>query len=146
MTIVNTDNLVPIRMKSTSGLIPSITRRGSCVRSYCSHAMTMLNLLAGRRIPESRAAELGVMYEIRDDLPLLEETLRSQYEGNSETVEQLIADVNELLSLHDRCIQLIRDGKQEEAKTLLYETALSALSSRRQQCARDHRLYRDRDR
>ena len=106
----------------------------------------MLNLFAGRRIPESRAAELGVMYEIRDDLPLLEETLRSQYEGNSETVEQLIADVNELLSLHDRCIQLIRDGKQEEAKTLLYETAYPLYLRADSNNARDHRLYRDRDR
>ena len=123
MTIVNTDNLATYtdeiyqRPYSVNNAAWKLRTQLLFTRN------TMLNLLAGDEFPESRAAELGVMYEIRDDLPLLEETLRSQYEGNSETVEQLIADVNELLSLHDRCIQLIRDGKQEEAKTLLYETA-----------------------
>lgn len=123
MTIANTDNLATYTDEIYQRPY-SVNDAAWKLRTQILFARnTMLNLLAGTGFPESQTAELAVMYEIRDDLPLLEQTLRSQYEGDPETVEQLITDVNELLSLHDRSIQLIRDGKQEEAKTILYEEA-----------------------
>lgn len=123
MTIANTDNLA-VYTAEIYNRPYSVNNAAWKLRTQILFARNaMMNLLVGDEFPESQTAELGVMYEIRDEIPLLEETLRTQYEGNPETVEQLIADVNELLSIHDRCIQLIREGKREEAKTLLYDSA-----------------------
>lgn len=123
VTIMNTDNLAVYTDEIYKRPF-SVNNAAWKLRTQILFARsTMLNLLSGDDYPESQTAELNVMYAMRDNIAVLEETLESQYEGNPETVDQLVSDVNELLSIHDRCIQLIRDGKQEEAKTLLYEDA-----------------------
>ena len=76
------------------------------------------------------------MYEIRDDLPLLEETLRSQYEGNSETVEQLIADVNELCRCMTAASNLIRDGSRKKQRRSCTRLPIRSIFAQTAMCAR----------
>ncbi|MEG2625106.1 MAG: response regulator [Christensenella sp.] len=123
ITIVNTNNLaaytneIYTRPYATNNAAWKMRMRILLARN------TMLELLIGSEHGENQDEKLQQLQRMRENTPQLETELRSQYSGQSETAELLIAKYEELQKLHDRCIGLINQGNRREAEELLYHIA-----------------------
>ncbi len=83
----------------------------------------MLDLLTGPEYKDVQAEELEKLYSLRETQGELEQALREQYEGDPATVEQLLSQVQALQALHDQVVVLIHAGREDEAKSLLFQEA-----------------------
>ncbi|MEA5003991.1 MAG: response regulator [Christensenella sp.] len=123
MTIVNTDNLA----QYTSEIYQqpyAVNEAAWKMRLHILYARnTMLNMLTDDRFFDNQKENLDQLYEHRKQHPAIERVLEEQYKGYPKTITTLINDFNMMRSLHDYCIELIYQGKTNEARAILYGEA-----------------------
>lgn len=123
MTIVNTDNLATYTSEIYNRPYAANNAAWRMRTRIMFARNAMLNLLTGNQHRAVQTEELENMYALRETQGELEELLREQYPGNTETVEKLISKFHTLQGIHDQFIVLVRQGKAEEAEAMLYSQA-----------------------
>ncbi len=120
MTIINTDNLAQYTNEIYQQPY-AVYEAAWKMRMQILYARnTMLNMLTDDRFFDDRKENLDRMYENRKLQPFIERTLVEKYPGDPKTITTLINDFSMLRSLHDYCIELIYQGKTNEARAILY--------------------------
>lgn len=129
MTIINTDNLATYTAEIYSRPY-AVNNAAWQMRAQILFARnTMLNLLLDDEYGVDAEEKLQALYKMREEIPGLEQTLQTQYEGDEETVARLISEVERLRRLHDECIELIKAGNIREAGEILYGSAYPLYSA-----------------
>ena len=123
MTIVNTDRLA--RYTNEIYQEPyAVNEAAWKMRLQILYARnTMLSMLTDDENFDNQRENLERMYENRKEQPAIRRVLQEQYQGDPQLVATLFEDFDTLRTQHDRCIELIYQGKLDEAKAILYTEA-----------------------
>ncbi|BDF59086.1 hypothetical protein CE91St36_19030 [Christensenellaceae bacterium] len=123
MTIMNTDNLA--RYANEIYQEPyAVNEAAWNMRMQILFARnTMLNMLTDSNYRDNQQKNLEIMHEYRKTQIAIERTLREQYQGDPQMITTLVDDFEKLRALHDECIELINQGKVDEAQAILYGEA-----------------------